>query len=195
MPDRKPVSGNMNANPWASARRRIFRFEEGPPGAVWLPDQVFQVGFRFSFLFPYNYFRRPSYESIREAIALLGEPEFLVGPAGPDVQGSASPVTYPAEASYEAYLQHEDEPAFFLGTQPLNVYLHGQRTDWGIVASADYNIAVIGYRSAEAARAFTGRFIDDPGDLLQAYVPGTPDDVTPDWFRQRFVANYLSDLV
>lgn len=171
---------------WQKVHESIFRFAEAGCGEPWIPDQVFQKGFRFSFIHPYFYFREHEYGLLRQAMRLLGEKTFVIGAANSSVEKQNSILAYSTEASYAEYTQGKSEPMFFTGVQPLELYLHGKRDDWGIVASESYNLAIIGYRSKKASLAFKGRFIDQPERLYQEYLTTTPQE-----YRRRLEVNYL----
>ena len=162
---------------WKKIHYRIFRFCDAPRGEPWIPEQVFEEGFRFSFIYPYDYFREGTYAMLKAALAQLGEAKYLIGPADGSAKEDQYPfLVYSSEASYGEYLQGKDELDFFVCVQPLELYLHGERDDWGIVASEGYNIAIIGYRSDEAASAFTGNIVDDPEELRREYFPLCPSE-------------------
>lgn len=180
-------SANFDAS-WGRTHARIFRFADAPQGEPWLPDQVFKDGFRFSFIYPYDYFREHTYEILRAALQQLCETKYVIGPADGSAERDQYPFfVYSSLARYEDYLQGKDELDFFVNVQPLEFYMHGQRDDWGIVASEGYNIAIIGYRSTAAASAFTGNFLDDFEELRRTYFPLCPPE-----YRHRFEEHYFT---
>ena len=156
----------------------------------WLPDQLFGPDYHFSFIIENYHLLKEPLKKLSQALLRLDEREFVV--VGAEKQfGLRSELEhdrkliYPSDVTWDQYTQGREITTLFLIVQPPEFYLHGKRRDWGIVASNDFGIAIIGSRN-EAREAFRGKFIEDPDVIREQYLSQAPAD-----YKKRFSKNYL----
>jgi len=177
---------------WKAAHDAIFirRKNHEAQKPYWLPDQLFQSNYHFSFIIETYHLLEEPFEKLTKGLRDLGEKEFIV--VGAEKQfGLRSEeqqdrkLIYPVDITWEQYIQGLTPSTFFLVTQPLEFYLHGKRQDWGIVASNDFGIAIVGTRN-EARDAFRGKFVENPDVIRRHYLSQAPLD-----YEEKFSQNYL----
>jgi len=137
----------------------------------------------------YHLLKEP-FEKLSQALRRLDEQEFIIVGAEKqfeqrtDVKHDCK-LIYPSDITWDQYTQGREITTFFLLVQPTEFYLHGKNHDWGMVASNDYGIAIIGSRN-EAQDVFTGMFIDDLDTIREQYLTQTTED-----YEKHFFQNYL----
>jgi hypothetical protein len=176
---------------WKTVHDAIFvhpKSETRKP--YWLPNQLFGPDYHFSFIIGNYHLHEKPFEKLSRGLRYIGEREFIV--VGAEKQfGLRSEeqqdrkLVYPVDITWEQYTQGRDTSTFFLVVQPLEFYLHGKNRSWGIVASNDFGIAILGSRN-EAREAFQDKFIEDPDVIREQYLSQAPAD-----YRKRFSQNYL----
>ncbi|PEN08431.1 hypothetical protein CRI93_04780 [Longimonas halophila] len=194
-PDSKHVlSKETFDREWRKSFESIFKSKGGPSNPRWLPDRVFESGFRYCFIINDYYLLRRDYQKTQRALHELGESEFVIIGAEKQfgTRNEDRRLIYKVNLPWKDYIQgkKKDVSSFFLVVQPTEFYLHGQRDDWGIVASEDLGIAVVGCRGKKASRVFRERFITDPQIIRQEHLLSTPDN-----YRTAFERNYLSSVL
>jgi len=176
---------------WQAVHDAIFvHRDQDAQKPFWLPYQLFRPGYHFSVIIENYHLLKEPFEKLSQALRRLGEQEFVI--VGAEKQFGLCTeaehnrkLIYPSDVTWEQYKQGREITTFFLLVQPTEFYLHGKRHDWGIVASNDFGVAIIGSRN-EARDAFRGMFIEDPDIIRTQYLSQAPRD-----YGERFFRNYL----
>lgn len=178
---------------WRKVFEAIFKPKGTPSRPRWLPKPLFKSDFSYCFITTIgSHSFKNEYQSLQYVLDILGESSFVIVGAEKQFQTRKAEIMlkYDVGSSWKEYTQERDLSTFFLVVQPTEFYLHGQRDDWGIVASEDLGIAVIGCRSKEASRVFGERFTTDPQTVWQEHLLSTSDN-----YRTAFERNYLSSVL
>jgi hypothetical protein len=176
---------------WQAVHDAIFVHQDHETQKpYWLPKRLFRPGYHFSFIIENYHLLKEPFEKLSQALRRLDEQEFII--VGAEKQfGQRTEVKhdrkliYPSDVTWDQYTQGREITTFFLLVQPTEFYLHGKDHDWGIVASNDFGIAIIGSRN-KAREAFRGNFIEDPDVIREQYLSQAPAD-----YKKRFSKNYL----
>ena len=130
------------------------------------PDKVFREGFEYYFFFDGAFFDQAYFQTLQQMLADLGEKAFAIKGAGA-FQGYDK--TYSVPCSWQEYTGELGE-SFILTVQPLNFYLCGERDDWGIVVTTDFDMAIIGCKG-------------DASPVISSYAEGDAEDARKWLFR------------
>lgn len=178
---------------WREIFESIFKPKGTPSRPRWLPRPLFNSDFCYCFITEFgSYSFKKEYQLLQQALGILGESSFVIIGAEKQFQTRKDEIMlkYDADSSWKEYTQGRDLSTFFLVVQPTELYLHGQRDDWGIVASEDLGIAIVGYRGKKASRVFRERFITDPQIIRQEHLSSAPDD-----YSAAFEHNYMNSVL